>query len=157
MFLSFLLCNFLWDRSLYCWAFWAEISNHFKVPCSFLDILKVRMSIPLHWRRLLANPSPQPNPRSSDFKIRILGQDLVDASVTGAKAIYKLLNEGKDTVPTAYLKWQEDREEVTITSSEEWRDTCTNPFRASRETNKSYRVFTIRSSTGIFLVVHTCI
>lgn len=35
-----------------------EISNRYNIGCSFLGILKIRMSIPLHWRRMLTD---QPN------------------------------------------------------------------------------------------------
>lgn len=67
----------------------------------------------------------------SDFDIKILGQD---ASAIGAKALYSLIMEGKDTVSTAFQRWTEDREEIRLENHEEWKDTFTSPFQATRET-----------------------
>lgn len=111
-----------------------EISNRYNIGCSFLGILKIRMSIPLHWRRMLTDQPNHPLCPYSDYEIKVYKQDLVDTSTIGAKALYTLITEGTDTVPTAYLRWQEDREETTMSNQEEWRDTCSNPFRATRET-----------------------
>lgn len=111
-----------------------ELASRYNVVCSFLDILKIRMSIPLHWRRRMTDIPMQEGLRMSDFEIKIPNQDLVDASAIGAKATYQLINEAKDTVCTAYTRWQEGIEETTISNPDEWREVCNNPFRANRET-----------------------
>lgn len=104
------------------------------MTCSFLDILKIRMSIPLHWRRMLTDLPTQQTLHETDFEIKVQGQQTADALTIGAKATYTLINEGRDTICTALLTWQEDREETTINDMEEWKDICTGPFRATRET-----------------------
>lgn len=71
------------------------------------ELLKIRLSIPLHWRRLLAEDSTAtntPNAPLSDFEIRVQGQDLANASAIGAKAMYTLINGGTSTVSTASLR-----------------------------------------------------
>lgn len=91
-----------------------EIAAKHNTPCSFLDLLKIRMSIPLHWRRKSTDrPAPLPL-QQSGFEVRIHDQELVDISAIGAKATYSLLIEGENTVSTAYLRWTEDREEITL-------------------------------------------
>lgn len=47
-----------------------ELAAKFDVSCSFLDLLKIRMSIPLHWRRLLSDTPILPSPQISDFEER---------------------------------------------------------------------------------------
>lgn len=111
-----------------------ELSNKFGVQCSFLDLLQVRMSIPLHWRRLLAEAPLPENPPLSDFEIKIQGKELADASSIGAKALYELINGGETTVSTACKRWQEEKEEITLSSPEEWNESCSSVYTATRET-----------------------
>lgn len=113
-----------------------ELATTYNVQCSFLDLLKVRLSIPIHWRRLLT-VAPAPSiPPLSDFELRIHGQELANASIIGAKAMYELINGGKSTVSSAAQKWQEDREEIILSNQEEWRETCESSLRATRETSE---------------------
>lgn len=111
-----------------------ELSNRYDVPCSFLDLLQIRLSIPLHWRRLLAEVPPPDNLPLTAFEIKTLGKEPADASSIGAKATYEMINEGRNTVSTACQRWQEDREEVTLTNSEEWNESCSGAYKATRET-----------------------
>lgn len=48
--------------------------------------------------------------------------------------MYALINGSKDTISTGFLRWTEEKEEITISDHEEWSDTCKSPFQASRET-----------------------
>lgn len=84
-----------------------ELSNKFNVTCFFLDILKIRLSIPLHWRRMLTDLPTPLLPRTSDFEVEIHEQDPVDATAMGAKALYSLLIGGNDKVSMAYHRWTE--------------------------------------------------
>lgn len=111
-----------------------ELATTFQVTCSFLDMLRTRMSIPLHWRRMLSDTTATPTTDFSDFQIRVPNQDLADASTIGAKALYSLINEAKDTLSTGFTRWTEEREEITINNQEEWRDTCSSPYQATRQT-----------------------
>lgn len=96
-----------------------ELATTFNVTCSFLDLLKIRMSIPLHWRRMLSAAPVFPAPQLTSFEVRIENQDLADASVIGAKAMYSLINEAKDTISTGFLRWSEEREEISINNQDE--------------------------------------
>lgn len=99
-----------------------EVSERFGVTCSFLDILKIRMSIPLHWRKLLTGAPTQTVPHKTDFRIRLQDQQSADASTIGAKALYALINDGREATCTALLRWQENREETTINNTAKWKD-----------------------------------
>lgn len=83
---------------------------------------------------MLTNLQLQHLPQTSNFALRIHNQDVLHASAIGARALYGLVNDGKDTTCTAYLRWQEEREETVIDGLEDWKSMCTNSFRASRET-----------------------
>lgn len=83
---------------------------------------------------MLTDTPPPPFPPVPDFEVRIQGKNLADASSMGAKAMYELINNGKSTESTARQRWQEDREAISISNDEEWKDTCESPFRATRET-----------------------
>lgn len=131
-----------------------ELANTYNVTCSFLDLLQVRMAIPLHWRRLLTDHPPPDTPLLSDYEIKIQGQNLADASALRAKAMYELIIQGRDTVSTACLRWQEDKEEIVLSDREEWRESCTSSFKATRETKLQsfhYKVVNRTLPCGSFL------
>lgn len=48
--------------------------------------------------------------------------------------MYELIIAGQNTRSTASQRWQEDREEITLSSVEEWNESCGSSFRATRET-----------------------
>lgn len=48
--------------------------------------------------------------------------------------MYGIINEGRDTISSACQRWQEDREEITLSDQNEWRETCGSSFSATRET-----------------------
>lgn len=103
---------------------------------------------------MLTDSSTHPAPYETDFGLRIHNQQLVDASTIGAKALYSLINEGRDTTCTALLRWQENREETTVRDPAEWKDICTNPFRATRETklqSLQYKIIHRTFPCGSFL------
>lgn len=111
-----------------------EVAAKYNVSCNFLDLLRVRLSIPLHWRGMLTEIPTTTVNQPSDFEVKVKAQDTVDASTIGAKAMYSLINEGADTVSTAFYRWTEDRDAIMLNSREEWKDTCRSSFQASRET-----------------------
>lgn len=45
-----------------------------------------------------------------------------------------MINEGRNRVSTACQRWQEDREEVTVSGPEEWNESGCSVYKATRET-----------------------
>lgn len=110
-----------------------ELTEKYNVSCSFLDLLKIRLSIPLHWRRLLTGDPTNVNPPLTDFEIKAPGQELAEASSIGARAMYNLIIESKLTISTACQRWQEDKEEISLENQEEWNESCNGSYRANIE------------------------
>lgn len=107
-----------------------EISNKYKIQCSFLQCLQLRSAIPCQWKRLLLGPARaevnlKPSIKAFDGKV-------VQVSETSAKKIYSAILPFKIPTISSKAKWNAlypvDRDEEDY-----WKDIYTSPYRATKE------------------------
>lgn len=81
-----------------------ELQNKFQVPCSFLDALRLRMSVPLHWQTSLTRDWSPQNTLPHGPEIQIEGREPVDISNYSSKRAYSELLQANPTTNAAYHK-----------------------------------------------------
>lgn len=114
-----------------------EIADRYKVRCTFLDTLQLRLSIPLNWRQALSDSwTEPPRPTSiSGIDILLPGSEPSDVSSSGSKAMYGALVSKPDSQSTAFRSWSGmDGSPLQIESMEEWKEINLSIYRATRET-----------------------
>lgn len=102
--------------------------------CSFLDALRLRMSVPLHWRTALTNdwnPRDRP-PRGPEKKFG--AREPVDITNFSSKRTYSEIIQSTPTINTALSRWLEEDIPIRISGREEWSEICTRTFSTLRET-----------------------
>lgn len=105
-----------------------EIRDLYGVPCTFLEMLRLRMGVPAHWRSLLtANFEAEPiqNP-----EISLPSGKIISILAAPAKKLYTELILAGKPIPTAQRKWDLS---VNVTNTEEWNSIYSRPFGVSRE------------------------
>lgn len=111
-----------------------ELNEKYSTSLSFLDMLKIRLGTPLHWRqKITANWSPQ-LPQTSPLEVQLAPKEKRDILSLGAKGTYSLIMQGNKHEPTALKTWQREVEEIRIAGKEEWSRTCTGAYKTTRET-----------------------
>lgn len=96
--------------------------------------MKIRLSIPLHWRQMIMadwTPSVLRRPMEEAQFAPGVKRDVLTLS---AKAAYALILEERDHEPTALQTWQRGVEEMEFTDRERWRRSCSGVYKATRET-----------------------
>lgn len=114
-----------------------ELTEKYDVRCSFLDMLSLRLSVPLAWRQSLsANWSPTPDPSArSGAQIKLPGEQPADVLNVSPKQIYRAFISMMDHTSTAFGRWRDSPDfELGIASEEEWRDVAANVYKATRDT-----------------------
>lgn len=115
----------------------SELTQRYKVRCTFLDALKIRLSIPLHWRSSITQgwQSLVVLSAVTGNVISLPGEDPKDVALINSRSAYTALISNGGATSTAYARWMEEEEDILrINSVDEWRDICTNSFRTVRET-----------------------
>lgn len=114
-----------------------ELSEQFHIRCTFLDAIKLCMSIPLHWRSIISPNWSAPLDLAAGTGIRVLlpGEDPRDLALINSKVVYSSIILGNAKSPMAYNRWSETMEaSLRVNNEVEWKDICMNPFRTVRET-----------------------
>lgn len=83
-----------------------ELEARFGIKCSFLEMLRLRLSVPHSWRNMItANWVDPPNPAlRSGIEIALPDAEKMDIVNTPSKAMYKAIIQGKNHTSTAYLQ-----------------------------------------------------
>lgn len=113
-----------------------ELADRYNVRCSFLDMLSLRLSVPLEWRRsLTANWSPTPDPTErSGVMIVLSGEQPMDVLNASPKQIYRAFISTLGHISTAFKRWQDHSDQnLKIANMEEWNDLSANIYKATRE------------------------
>lgn len=111
-----------------------ELNAAYGTSISFLDMLRIRLGTPLHWRRMItANWAPR-QPQAPVFEVQLAPGERRDILSLSAKGTYMMIMQGKDHEPTALKTWQREVEEIRITDKDVWRRACVGVYRATRET-----------------------
>lgn len=114
-----------------------ELAAKFDVRCSFLDMLSIRLSIPLEWRQSIsANWTPTPNldvrPR---VHILLPGEQPMDVLNLSPKQLYRAYISLYNHTSTALGRWQDSPDpRLRINGMEEWKELASNVYKATRET-----------------------
>lgn len=111
-----------------------EITGKFDMSCSFLEALNIRMSIPVGWRSLLTDQWSATNQLPPPLEIKFPSGDKRNLQDLSAKKLYCCMLEDTNITCAAFNKWQEPVDEITMTSSGEWKEACSTAFKATRET-----------------------
>lgn len=115
----------------------SELSEKFGVQSSFIDMLGLRLSIPLEWRRMLTNNySPPPDPASlTGIRVSLPNEQPSDVATMVPKRLYSALISSRKHCSTAFTRWSDHSDpSLKISGHEEWRDICLSVYRATRET-----------------------
>lgn len=114
-----------------------ELGDRFGVACSFLDMLRLRLSVPHSWRRMLTQDwrSPPDVTSRSGIMIALPGENRMDILNASPKAMYKALIRGKNHLSTAFLHWTHYLEpDLRIADEVEWAEITRSIYKATRET-----------------------
>lgn len=107
------------------------------MKCSFLEMLRIRLSIPHAWRRMLSiNWSPPPNPAlRSGIELTLSGEEKMDVLNVPSKAMYQALVLARNHASAAFLHWSDSQnQDFRVQSMEEWKEINRGIYRATRET-----------------------
>lgn len=114
-----------------------EIMERYHVRCSVLDSLKIRLSIPIHWRSAITPNWQQPvnPPNITGVFISLPGEEPRDISTSSSRAVYSALILQNSKSPTALARWSEmPEDQLRVDNTIEWNNICLNPYRTMRET-----------------------
>lgn len=114
-----------------------EIVEKYNVRCSFLDALKLGLSIPVAWRRALtpAWRKPPLPPSLSGILLVLPGEETVDILAANPKTMYRAFILQTKSESTALKRWSDPASQpLQISSGEEWSEVNLSVYRATRET-----------------------
>lgn len=112
----------------------SELSENYGVACSFLDMLSLRLGVPLSWRQTLTNNfSPQADPTAhSGVYVSLPNEqprDIINVNLNSCTLPLSCQNS------TAFKRWVDSPDpSLKISGEEEGRDLSLNVYRATRET-----------------------
>ena len=110
-----------------------DISRKYGVKCSFLELLQIRMAIPIKWREKLSSLSNDIDHHPTEPKLYEPSQNKFKSLTEyTSKELYMLLNDQKKSkhIPTCQAKWKE----VYPLENLNWKAIYTNAFRTCRNT-----------------------
>lgn len=111
-----------------------EIEGWYGIRCSFLEALLLRLSIPSQWRRLLSNRPFAEEALPSQLEISFPSGKKEDLLVLSPKKMYSLSVEVETPTCTAFTSWGKEVDAITIQDPNQWTQTCTGVYKATRET-----------------------
>lgn len=123
------LCHHSEDRLLS----HSEITEKYKIHCTFLEALGLRMSIPLRWRKTIT-ANWQPEPSQVGLEIRISEDHPQDITSLTTKKLYSQIIVKSQHVSAAQNKWRSGEDEIQIQNQQQWADVSARSFTATRET-----------------------
>ena len=110
-----------------------EISNKYNVTCNFLEILQIRMAIPLEWRVKLGSHPTMADSSSTEPKLFLALQNkFKPLKEYSSRELYILMlrRENDRHVPSSKVKW----EEIYTASNLNWKAIYYNAFKICRST-----------------------
>lgn len=111
-----------------------ELNEKFGLKSSFLDMLGLRLAIPLHWRQSISH-----NFQGEPFLVRDLhikfgeSNPLLLANLSSKCSYRELISRGP-IENTAYTRWLDEDPSLKISGPEEWAEVCLSPFSSTRDT-----------------------
>lgn len=110
-----------------------EIESKYRIPCTFLEALSLRVGIPLHWRQLITS-GWRPAPGDEGLELKLDQNAPEDLSLLSPKRMYVKLLSRNYKPNIALQRWKDGDEGVHIRDHEEWSDICSRVFCTTRET-----------------------
>lgn len=114
-----------------------ELQERYNIHCSFLDALRLRLSIPGAWRQALTRDWREPPlpPSLSGVEILLPGEAPTDILAASSKLMYRALILQSKHQSTAFQRWSEpESQPLQILSKEEWMEANLTAYRSTRET-----------------------
>lgn len=106
-----------------------EISQKFGITCTFLDTMRLRMGIPLHWRSVISSGFRAASCPTHD--IQFSSGTILSVITTSSKRLYSEIVAQKRGLISSQRRWEGM---VDISGQEEWRDIYCRTFTSARET-----------------------
>lgn len=112
-----------------------EMNEKHNVKCTFLDMLALRLSIPLQWRESLSKNWNRPNIFPGGPTVVLTeGQAPIDISNLSSKKAYSALIAAKKIENTAFHRWRRHDHATAIGGWDEWERTCKRIYQTTMET-----------------------
>lgn len=114
-----------------------ELAETYNVRCTFLEMLAVRLSIPLQWRQTLSAGWTPPPVFPGGPTIVLHDQELHDVNNISAKRMYNSLIASGKLTNTAFHRWRNNPTDISVSGEEEWERVCLRVYKTVKENLKS--------------------
>lgn len=111
-----------------------EVQDKYNVRVTFLDMLAIRLSVPLAWRQALSRDWVQPPIFPGGPLLLFSDQDPQDIRNLGPKKTYSLLLAARNIICTAFHRWTSRDHPAGVESREEWARVCKRVYITTKET-----------------------
>lgn len=107
----------------------SEIKNKFRVHCTIIEALQLRMAIPLHWRTAITRDFKADG--DPPYRIRLRSGVSLSVKASSPKRLYSEMIAPKRGVIRAQRQWETT---VDVEGDDEWSEVYLRPFKTTRET-----------------------
>lgn len=112
-----------------------EVAEKYNVKCTFLDMLALRLSIPLQWRESLTANWIQPNFFPGGPSVQFAeNQPPENVNNIFAKQAYSSILAANNWENTAFHRWRNHDPATAIGGWDEWERTCRRIYLTTKET-----------------------
>lgn len=111
-----------------------EVQERHNVNSTFLDMLAIRLSIPLSWRQALSDNWTPPPIFPGGPLLLFAEENPQDISNLPPKKTYTLLLSAKKSDSVAFHRWSGNSHPIWVRDREEWTRVCKRPYTTTRET-----------------------
>lgn len=126
----------------------SELTTRYNVCCTFVDMLAIRLSIPLHWRQSLSPDWISPPIFPGGPTLAFGDQDPQEIAGLTAKRAYSGIVSSKKAANTAFHRWKQNPPNIAIGDREEWARVCLRMYRTVKETKlQSFQFKVIQAIT----------
>lgn len=111
-----------------------EVQEKYRIKCTFLEMLSVRLSIPLAWRQALSRDWVLPPIFPGGPLLHFPEQNTEEIRNISPKKAYSLLLSAKNIVSVAFHRWTRNGHPPSIKDKEEWNRVCRRAYITTKET-----------------------
>lgn len=111
-----------------------EITEKFSIPCSFLEALSIRLSIPTRWKHSLTTNWQDNKPERETIDVKLHSNPPKDIANLTPKTAYASIIEGKDQKFTAQARWEKGDDGVQMPTLLHWSLACERIYSSTRKT-----------------------
>lgn len=111
-----------------------EVQEKYGIKCTFLEMLSIRLCIPLAWRQTLTKDWVLPPIFPRGPLLHFPDHDTEDIRNISPKKTYSLLLLAKNIISVAFHRWTREGHPTPIKDKEEWKRVCRRSFVTTKET-----------------------